>query len=92
MVVDITPSAIKGRALRSGRTLGGDSPSMVSESPEILDSSEESGMELEGIWEADSDNDDTGSSDISDWTAEAGINFKAPTRKTMKMRRRRRRR
>lgn len=90
MVADSTPLAIRGRALRSGRTLGCDSSSVTSESPETLESSEESGMEVEAVWDEESDND-TGSSDISDWTAEAGINFRAPSRKTMKMRRRRKR-
>lgn len=92
-MVGSTPSAIKGRALRSGRTLGRESlgESVGSESLETaVDSSEEeSEMEVGGVWEAESDNNSTASSDISDWTAEAGINFRAPTRKSRRRRRRR---
>lgn len=52
-----------------------------------MDSSEdESGMEMGG-WDAEMESDaSTASSDISDWTAEAGINFRAPTRKRPKRR------
>ena len=88
-----TPSAIRGRALRSGRTLPGEFPGS-SESPETESSEEESGMEVGGGWDVDLESDEasTASSDISDWTAEAGINFRAPSRKRPKRRRRRRRR
>jgi hypothetical protein len=82
---------IKGRALRSGRTLPGDYPGS-SESPEVVETSEEeSGMEVGGAWDVELESDDsTASSDISDWTAEAGINFRAPVRKQPRRRRRRR--
>lgn len=41
-------------------------------------------MEMGGFW--DEDGDSTASSDISDWTAEAGINFRTPSRKQPKRR------
>lgn len=74
----------KGRSLRSGRTLPNpDLPSRddfaESESPEA-DSADESVMEV--VWEDDSDS--TASSDISDWTAEAGIDLKKSLRKRRK--------
>ena len=90
-VADSNSSVIRGRALRSGRTLPGDLLGS-SESPEMMETSEEeeSGMEGGGAWDVELESDDsTASSDISDWTAEAGINFRAPIIKRPKRRRRR---
>lgn len=72
----------KGRSLRSGRTLPTSREgSGESRSPFEVESSEEeeSAGETEAMWYLDTDS--TGSSDISDWTAEAGIKFSSPRRK-----------
>jgi len=50
----------------------------------VESSEEESVME---VWEEE-EPESTASSDISDWTADAGIDFRAPRRKRLKKRRR----
>ena len=80
----------KGRALRSGRTLPEGGPregSRDSESARLDSSEEEAGdeasvMEVERPWE-DSNYD---SSDISDWTQEAGIDINNILRRRTKKR------
>ena len=68
-------SKSKGRSLRSGRTLPESPPpqrvdSIDSEPPMVSESSESEADE----WISDVDSGDE-SSDVSDWTAEAGIKF-----------------
>ncbi len=88
------PSSNKGRSLRSGRTLPGEPGGVSDEESDMAE--EESSEESVGgggrggggwVWGEDS-YDSTASSDISDWTAEAGINFSAPYHKRAKKRRR----
>lgn len=81
----------RGRSLRSGRTLpdSGRVSHGDSDLPGGENSEEESMMDVEEVWGGESDS--TASSDISDWTAEAGINFNAaprrPSRKRVQKRR-----
>ena len=94
------PSSRKGRSLRSGRTLLGEPGGVSDEETDTPgeESSEESlgrGGDGGGAWgwggDGEEDEDSygsTASSDISDWTAEAGINFSTPHLKRAKRRRR----
>ena len=85
MVPKATPTD-KGRSLRSGRTLPdhGREDSPESDSAGGLSSEEEEEMSGLEAWDQESS---TASSDISDWTAEARIDFSAPRRKQRKRRR-----
>ena len=77
----------QGRALRSGRTLpgtGDGDESLADRDSVAMESSEEEEREseLERAW------DESDSSDISDWTEEAGIDINSILRKRTKKRKR----
>ena len=97
MMIDSTSSTVRGRSLRSGRTLprpsqGGSSGESLSPGG-VGSSDEESALEgMEVVWAGDETDSSTASSDISDWTAEAGVNFTAPHRKTSHRKTRKKRR